>query len=51
MFVLYCIGIAAVGIALMGAFVGVASENRLVSVANTMLAFVRSPQFSSLLPF
>ena len=41
MFVLYCIGIAAIGVALIGAMVGVIAGNRLFAMVNTMLSFVR----------
>lgn len=40
MFVLYCIGVAATGLALFGAFLGVLSGGRLAALINNMLAFV-----------
>lgn len=40
MFVLYCIGIASVGFALVGAFVGVLVAGRFVAMVNIMLSFV-----------
>ena len=40
MFVLYCIGIAAAGVALLGAFVGVIAAGRFAAMVNSMLAFV-----------
>lgn len=48
MFVLYCIGVAATGLALLGAFLGVLSGGRLAALSNNMLAFV-SEVFSCLL--
>lgn len=50
MFVLYCIGVAATGLALLGAFLGVLSGGRLAALINNMLAFV-SEIFPSLLEF
>lgn len=48
MFVLYCIGVAATGLALLGAFFGVLSGGRLAALINNMLAFVsRIPTFSA----
>lgn len=49
MFVLYCIGIAAVGVALIGAFVGVFAGNRLFAMVNTMLSFVSLDGFGRIL--
>ena len=40
MFVLYCIGIAAIGVALLGAFLGVFTSGRFAAMINTMLSFV-----------
>ena len=40
MFVLYCIGVAATGFALLLAFLGVISGGRLASLVNNMLSFV-----------
>ncbi|KAL8637142.1 MAG: hypothetical protein Q9228_005556 [Teloschistes exilis] len=40
MFVLYCIGAAATGLALLGAFLGVLSGGRLAALSNNMLAFL-----------
>ena len=40
MFVLYCIGIGAVGLALIGALIGVFASGRLVAMVNTMLSIV-----------
>ena len=40
MFVLYCIGIAAIGVALIGAFIGVFAAGRFAAMINTMLSFV-----------
>lgn len=51
MFVLYCIGIAAVGLALIGALIGVFASGRFAAMANTMLSFVSAihERFSSFL--
>ena len=46
MFVLYCIGIASVGLALIGSFMGVISAGRFVAMVNAMLAFVSTRQIS-----
>ena len=43
MFVLYCIGIAAVGLALIGSFVGIVAAGRFGAMINSMLAFVGRP--------
>ncbi len=43
MFILYCIGIAAAGIALLGAFVGIFAAGRFGAMVNSMLAFVSLP--------
>ena len=40
MFVLYCIGVAAAGLALAGAFLGVASEGKLTALVDAMLSLV-----------
>ena len=40
MFVLYCIGIAAMGVALIGAVIGVFAAGRFAAMINTMLSFV-----------
>lgn len=40
MFVLYCIGVAAAGLALLGAFLGVFSGGRIAALANNGLALV-----------
>ena len=40
MFVLYCMGIAATGLALVGAIFGVFSTGRLSAIVNLMLTFV-----------
>ena len=40
MFVLYCVGVAATGLALLGAFVGVFSDGRAAPLANNALASV-----------
>ena len=40
MFVLYCIGIAAIGVALIGALIGVFAAGRFAAMINTMLSFV-----------
>lgn len=40
MFVLYCIGIGAVGLALIGALIGVFASGRFPAMVNTMLSFV-----------
>lgn len=40
MFVLYCIGIAAVGLALLGSIVGIVAAGRFGAMVNSMLAFL-----------
>ncbi|KAL8742774.1 MAG: hypothetical protein Q9190_004796 [Brigantiaea leucoxantha] len=40
MFVLYCIGVAAAGLALAGAFLGVASEGKLTALVDAMLSLL-----------
>ena len=40
MFVLYCIGIGAVGLALIGAIIGVFASGRFAAMVNSMLSFV-----------
>ncbi|CAF9929599.1 MAG: hypothetical protein HETSPECPRED_007412 [Heterodermia speciosa] len=40
MFVLYCIGIAAIGVALIGALIGVFAAGRFAAMINTMLSFL-----------
>ena len=40
MFVLYCIGIAAVGLALLGSIVGIVAAGGFGAMVNSMLAFV-----------
>lgn len=47
MFILYCIGIAAAGVALLGAFVGIFFTGRFGAMVNSMLAFVSSPSLPS----
>ncbi len=43
MFVLYCIGVATIGLALLGAFLGVFSGGRIAALANNMLSLVSFP--------
>lgn len=40
MFVLYCMGVAATGLALLGAFLGVLSGGRIAAIVNNMLSLV-----------
>lgn len=43
MFVLYCIGVAATGLALLGAFLGVLSGGRIAALINNALSLVSRP--------
>lgn len=46
MFLLYCIGVSCVGLALVGALIGLFASGRLFTVVNFMTSIVGSPKYS-----